>query len=385
MIYRKKYIDEFHRILNNQENRYIAVIWPTGVGKSTFLSECATYDVFWKKGSYEYFTLKGDAGLPEIKAIAKNTKLIIIDNETNVPLSEIRSFIEWLSSEIRVILSCEEDIFDEDITPFILPGLSLREYLEHETGDISIGSLLSGNLDITVLNTLRDIYTENGSSPYSLLAWGTTLGEFDKKRAIMNQELYEKEYSDFDSYMRTIAMNIGNLFKADQIAKLLGISRRKVNKYTEILIKYRIVEALGPWAQNLQTDTSRHVKLYFTELGFLKALLGNIHNEWTLKQGTIENLIFLELKRKLSETHTLYFYRKKSGAQITFMAEDNTTGMLTPIEVTTRSTATISQVFKVFDIEYNDRVERYMLFNDSKIEMTILNEKQFMILPHVAI
>lgn len=85
--------------------------------------------------------------------------------------------------------------------------------------------------------------------------------------------MFEKEYSIFDSYMRTIAMNIGNLFKADQIAKLLNISRRKVNKYTELLIKYNIVKAIGPWVQDTNTETSRHVKLYFSDLGYLSALL----------------------------------------------------------------------------------------------------------------
>jgi predicted AAA+ superfamily ATPase len=56
--------------------------------------------------------------------------------------------------------------------------------------------------------------------------------------------VFEKEYDILLEFMRTLAMNIGNLFKADQIAKLLGISRRKVNKYTEILIETGIIKAV---------------------------------------------------------------------------------------------------------------------------------------------
>ena len=63
----------------------------------------------------------------------------------------------------------------------------------------------------------------------------------------MKQELYKKEYSDFDEYLRTLAMNTGNLFKADQLAKLLGISRRKIHKYTELLMEHTIIKPLGPW------------------------------------------------------------------------------------------------------------------------------------------
>lgn len=97
--------------------------------------------------------------------------------------------------------------------------------------------------------------------------------DFEKKRAIMISEMYEKEYAIFDTYLRTIAMNVGNLFKADQIAKLLDISRRKVNKYTEIILKHNLVVAIGPWVQDSVTETSRHVKLYFTDLSDMKAIL----------------------------------------------------------------------------------------------------------------
>jgi predicted AAA+ superfamily ATPase len=60
----------------------------------------------------------------------------------------------------------------------------------------------------------------------------------------MKQELFEKEYEEFEEYMRTLAMNTGNLFKSDGLAKVLGISRRKVNKYTEILMTHGIIVAL---------------------------------------------------------------------------------------------------------------------------------------------
>jgi predicted AAA+ superfamily ATPase len=93
----------------------------------------------------------------------------------------------------------------------------------------------------------------------------------------MKQELFEKEYRDFDEYLRALAMSTGNLFKADGMAKLLGISRRKVHKYTEILMRHKIVRAIGPWGDNSTTETTRHVKLYFTHLFYLRAILRDIH------------------------------------------------------------------------------------------------------------
>jgi len=74
-------------------------------------------------------------------------------------------------------------------------------------------------------------------------------------------------------YLRVLAMNTGSLFKADQLAKLMGISRRKIHKYTELLLENNIIMPIGPWLQNHVTETSRHVKVYFADLSFPAALL----------------------------------------------------------------------------------------------------------------
>ena len=384
MIYRKKYIDLFHKAIQDTTHRYLALVWPYGIGKSTFLHECEQFDVFGDEWHYQHIDIKKGDTLAQYD-IQDGVKILIIDSLKNLEISEIRSFIKPLSSKIKVVFTYEWEIYDDDITLFRLPTIWLREYLEHETGSISISDIFSGDIDIERLNKFRDIYIKNGGYPEHLLLWTSIQEDFDKKRSFMYQELFEKEYSIFDSYMRTIAMNIGNLFKADQIAKLLNISRRKVNKYTELLIKHDIVKAIGPWVQDTGTETSRHVKLYFSDLGYLAALLWEMHAEGTLRQGATENLIFLELQRKLSDTHTLYFYRKKSGAEIVFIAENDENTLITPIEVTTRSTDISPQVFRVFDAEYHDRIERYMIFNDTKWSLSSLGDTQIMILPHIGI
>ncbi len=384
MIYRKKYIDLFHKVIQDKTNRYFAIVWAYGIGKSTFLRECEQFDVFGNAGSYQHIEVESGDILAD-QDIKKDVNIVIIDSSEKLEISTIRAFIESLSSDIIVVFTSEEEIYDDGISVFHLPTIWLREYLEHETWSINVSDIFSGNIDIVNLNKFRDIYIKNGWYPEHLLLGTSIKEDFYRKRAKIYQELFEKEYSVFDAYVRTIAMNIGNLFKADQIAKLLNISRRKVNKYTELLIKYDIVKAIGPWVQDTNTETSRHVKLYFSDLGYLSALLWEIHGEWTLRQGATENLIFLELQRKLGDTHSLYFYRKKSWAEIAFIAEDTENTLITPIEVTTRSTDISPQVFRVFDEEYHDRIERYMIFNDIKWAISSLNDTQIMILPHIGI
>ena len=63
----------------------------------------------------------------------------------------------------------------------------------------------------------------------------------------MEQELFEKERDDFIEYIRTLALGVGDLFKEDRIAKMMNISRRKVRKYTELLMKHGFIRAIGPF------------------------------------------------------------------------------------------------------------------------------------------
>lgn len=180
-------------------------------------------------------------------------------------------------------------------------------------------------------------------------------------------------------------MQTGKLFKADQIAKMLGISRRKVNKYMEILLSHGVIEAIGPWTQNEARETVRHVKLYYTDLAYPAMLLGALHAEGILREGMIENFLYLELKRKLSSTHSLHFYRKKSGAELPFIAESYETGKLTVFDLSMRPSEALSQALQTFDKDYHDRVERYMIFNERISSRKDLNGVACFILPHIAI
>ena len=99
----------------------------------------------------------------------------------------------------------------------------------------------------------------------------------------------------------------------------------------------------------------------------------------------MENFVFLELSHKLSESHDFAFYRKKSGAEITFILTNKENTLITPIEVILRDSEVISQSMKAFDMKYHHRVEHYMLLNNTKSARKSLEDKTLMILPHIAL
>ena len=381
---RTKLIESFASLLSDETTgQYIAVTGPSGIGKSTFLDllrESGIIDVT----STTYITYEDIAGWLQ-SAPDDTIDTLIIDSDIPVDFAIIRTFVEPLQSISTVIFTSESSIDDEAVTNFPLPGISFREYSEVNGYAINVGELMTWAADINWLNIQKDAYIHLGQYPINLINPDHIQVRFSEKMSEMVQELFKKEENDFMEFLRTVAMGTGDLFKEERIAKLMNISRRKVRKYTEIILRHGLVHAIGPYVTNTDTELSRHVKLYWNDLSTMSAVLWVMYYQGITKQGVIENFILLELERKLSSTHDIRFYRKKSGAEIQFLLENKTTRKLTPIEVRIGNNTAISQAMKSFDESYNQFIENYMIFNESAAEQKVLNEKNVIILPHVAI
>ena len=180
-------------------------------------------------------------------------------------------------------------------------------------------------------------------------------------------------------------MNVGDIFKEDRIAKMMNISRRKVKKYTEILLNHDVIRAVGPWVENPTTELSRHVKVYFSDLSYFHEALGVGYYHGEGKQGVIENFVLLELDRKLASTHDIRFYRKKSGAEVSFLLIERSSGKITPIEITTRSTDIIPQSLSIFIETYGSRIDHAMMMNDTLAKQKVSGGTPVIVLPHIAI
>jgi predicted AAA+ superfamily ATPase len=165
----------------------------------------------------------------------------------------------------------------------------------------------------------------------------------------------------------------------------MNISRRKVHKYTELLMKHDIIRAIWPFWDYPETELFRHVKIYFNDLSYLAIALGVGYYHGPTKQWVLENFIFLELDRKLDDSHEIRFYRKKSGAEVSFVLIDKHSGLITPIDVTLRPTDIVPQALRLFEETYHDKIERVMLMNEEKAWQKELNWKSLIILPHIAI
>lgn len=381
---RTKLVNKFEETFLSNEAQYTAIVWEARSGKSTFLKLIQDTPAI-STTNIESIFVPADSMLDQVQILNTWANLVIIDSDISLDFYSIRSFIESNMPECRVIFTTERAIEDDWISNFLLSTISFREYSEWMQQAIDVAAIMSWSADLNVLNQLRDDYIHLGSYPDNLNDSSNIQIEFDKKLSIMNQELFKKEEWDFLEFIRTVAMNVGDIFKEERIAKNMNISRRKVRKYTEIILKHNLIRAIGPWVENHDTELSRHVKVYFSDLSYFFAALGVGYYIGSNKQGVIENFMLIELDRKLSTTHNIRFYRKKSGAEVSFLLVEKITEKLTPIDVTTRSTDTIPQSLRIFAEVYGTRIDHAMIMNDSMVGQKEIDGTPVIILPHIAI
>lgn len=381
---RTKLVEKFGEFLANNESQYIAIVWGLGIGKTTFLELLKNSEIL-SAYSVESIIVTSESPLGSTALANPSTNLILIDSDSSVSIDTIRTFIESYSPESRVIFTSENNIEDINVENYSITGISYREYAEWMNEIVDVAGIMSGTADIVKQNELRDTYIHLGQYAENLNNPEHIQISFYDKITIMNQELFKKEEWDFLEFIRTLAMNVGDIFKEERIAKMMNISRRKVRKYTEILLKYNLIRAVGPWVENTSTELSRHVKIYFSDLAYFHAALGVGYYHGEGKQGVIENFILLELDRKLAHSHDIRFYRKKSGAEVSFVLVERSTDRLTPIEITTRSTEIIPQALSIFIETYGSRIDHAMIMNDSMAKQKTSGATPVIILPHIAI
>ncbi|MBC7498120.1 DUF4143 domain-containing protein [Candidatus Gracilibacteria bacterium] len=385
MIYpRTKLIAKFGELLTSTTNQYIALVGNSVSEKSDFIELITTTGILSAYSGESIFVTNESPLEPTILSNLE-ANLIIIDSDNSLNIDIIRTFIKSNSSQSKVIFTSDMNIEMSDVANFAISGISFREYAEGIGETIKIDDIMSGTNDIIRQNELRDTYIHLGQYSENLNTPEHTQISFDEKISIMNGELFKKEESDFIEFIRTLAINVGDIFKEERIAKMMSISRRKVRKYTEILLKYNLIRAVGPWVENPTTELSRHVKIYFSDLAYFHAALGVGYYHGEGKQGVIENFVFLELDRKLASTHDIRFYRKKSGAEVSFLIIEQSTKKITPIEISTRSTDIIPQSLSIFIETYRDRIDHAMLMNDTIAKQKISGTTSVIILPHIAI
>jgi hypothetical protein len=133
-------------------------------------------------------------------------------------------------------------------------------------------------------------------------------------------ELDIRLLSDFEvsnvlyKLIRLLAARTGSLLDASKISGLIGLERRKLMSYLELLEKTYFIHAVSPFSKNVDREISQRRKLYLADTGILNHLA-------QVSSGQVfENQVYLQLMKQ-GETQ---FFQRKSGAEIDFIFQQQT-------------------------------------------------------------
>lgn len=141
----------------------------------------------------------------------------------------------------------------------------------------------------------------------------------------------EKEEA-FNSLVRILGSQIGNIVNRAELSSILGLSERTVEKYLFLLEKTFIIALTRPFFRNARKEIRKSPKVYFLDMGFLRLAQGVISLTPKIEGGLFENACFLRLN-ELDLREKPHFWRSISGAEVDFVVSSPQTGESVPIEI----------------------------------------------------
>lgn len=137
--------------------------------------------------------------------------------------------------------------------------------------------------------------------------------------------------------LRALAFQIGSQVSYNEIANLIRIDSKTVEKYIDILEKCYIIFRLPSFARNLRNELKFDKKIYFWDMGIRNAIIGNFSpielREHTEVGHMWENWVMAERMKKLEYDMSFackYFWRTTTKKEIDLIEEED--GQITAYE-----------------------------------------------------
>ena len=153
-------------------------------------------------------------------------------------------------------------------------------------------------------------------------------------RSIASSYLYKdvlqyqniKNHDILERLLQVLALQIGNEVSYNELATSLGINKKTVANYIQILEKAFVIFRLGPFSRNLRKELTKLRKIYFYDTGIRNALVNNFNN-LNLRQdvGALwENFIIserLKFNNNRGKDVNVYFWRTHEQQEIDYIEE----------------------------------------------------------------
>lgn len=270
-----------------QPNKVLALFGPRRVGKTTLITDfLATYNEKYRLESGDDIRAReifGSEDLTLLKEYTRGYGLIVIDEAQRIPkigwgLKLLVDHIPGIrviatgSSSFELAGQIGEPLTGRKHTMTLFP-VSQLELLKHHNGNRhDISRLLSERL---VFGSYPEIViAKNNEERRNILE--EIVGSYLLKDILeLDRIRNTKTLSDL---LRLIALQIGNEVSLNELASALGIDKKTVARYLDLLEKSFVLYNLRGYSRNLRKEVTKKSKYYFYDTGIRNAVISNFND-----------------------------------------------------------------------------------------------------------
>ena len=308
----------------------ILLIGPRQVGKTTLFNKLL-------KGK-EYLFLNGDdpsvrtllsnPNLEQLKNIIGNFKIVFIDEAQRI--DKIGLTLKLITDQLKHIQLLVSGSSVLELNNQTQEPLTGRKW-EYQLYPISWAEFESnvGYLKAEQQLELRIIY---GMYP-------DVINNFGDEKEILKQLTDSYLYKDILSYggirkpevleklLRALAFQVGSEVSYNELAQLLGIDKKTVATYIDLLCQTYVIFKLPSFSKNLRNEIKTNQKMYFYDTGVRNMIIGDLSPmEMRQDKGNLwENFLIAERLKYRAYNNLLakgYFWRTVQQQEIDYVEEE---------------------------------------------------------------
>ena len=313
-------------------NKAIVLMGARQVGKSTLLQSLLGGDenVLWLSGDDDDVReMFRSISSTRLKAIVGNRKIVVIDEAQRIEDIGLRlklitdqmpgvQVIATGSSSLELSSKVNEPLTGRKRELKLYP-LSFREMVSH-TSFLEEHRMIPHRL-------IYGYYPEVVCSPANEKVVLKELTDSYLYRDLLSFETLRKP-DVIVRLLKALSLQIGSQVSYNELASLLGLTSKTVEKYLDILEKSYIIFRLGSFSRNMRNELKLSRKIYFWDLGIRNAVIGNMAPlENRNDTGALwENFLIAERMKYNSYSNSFaqsYFWRTKDQSEIDYLEEED--------------------------------------------------------------
>lgn len=341
----------------------ILLIGPRQVGKTTLFNTILE--------GKEFLFLNGDdptvrrllsnPNLEQLKNIIGNSKIVFIDEAQRI--NNIGLTLKLITDQLKSVQLLVSGSSAFELNNQTQEPLTGRKW-EYQLYPISWNEfeLDAGYLKAEQQLELRVIY---GMYP-------DVINNFGDEKEVLKQLTDSYLYKDILSYggirkpevleklLRALAFQIGNEVSYNELAQLLGIDKKTVASYIDLLCQAYVIYKLPSFSKNLRNEIKTNQKIYFYDTGVRNMIIGDL-SPMDIRQDTgslWENFLISERLKFNAYNSSLakpYFWRTVQQQEIDYVEEK--AGVIKAFEIKWNPKKDKIKTPKTFREAYNSEVQ----------------------------